>query len=609
MLITIKNKIRGWVAWVVVVIIVIPFALFGIGEYLSTPNDKVIAKVNDKQIMQSEFNKVYNDNKRALQENLGDNYTEETDRILQNSTIASIIKSHMLDSYSKNLNLSVADKELKNHIVSLTEFHDENNNFSLDKYKKIIRLSRYTEESFKEYQKQEILKNQIFYDIKLANIINPKIQNLESKLLNQERKFSYLELDHSKFLKNVSVDNKEITDIYNNNKKNFIKPKTVKVEYLELSINDIKEGIEVDDEALLELYKQEQYNYTIEEKRQASHILIIDKDKANKVLTMVKSGFDFAKLAQKYSEDTGSSEQGGDLGEFGSGVMVPSFEKAVFGLNVGDISELVQSEFGYHIIKLVKIIPENIPEFDDIKQDIKQDYIDKLAEEKLYELTESLANTSYESESLTDVAVEFNSKLNTTDFFSINDINKTNILTAKFVNNAFSDIVYEKEEISPVIEEKDKILVMKMLVKQESRQLELTEVAQDIKDEQLDLKAKKFGIDVLKNIKDKLDSKKQQEVKKLLSKYKLAWTDINWITRQQESELITLVFNLNSKQNSNIFVLEVNNQALLVKLDGVRISPEKNPQINKQISDIHNSMLEDGIINSIVAAQKYEIVR
>ncbi len=609
MLTLIKNKIRGWIAWVIVIIIVIPFALFGIGQYLSAPNDRVIAKINDKKIMQSEFNKIYNNNKRALQENLGDKYTEETDRILQNSTIASIIKSHMLDYYAKDLNLSVTDKELKNHILSLAEFHDDDDNFSLDKYRKIIRLSRYSEASFKEYQKQEILKNQIFDDIELANITIPKIHNLEVGLLNQERKFSYLELDYTKFLQDVNVDNKEITEFYNNNKKDFIKPKTIKVEYLALYIDDIKKDITVDNKILLALYEQEKDNYIIEEKRQASHILIDDKDQANKVLAMANSGDDFSELAQKYSQDTGSNKQGGNLGKFGKGIMVPSFEQAVFSLNVGDISELVPSEFGYHIIKLLKIIPETIPEFDDVKQNIKQDYIDKLAEEKLYELAEDLANASYESDSLADVAKEFNTKLHATGFFSIKDINKSDILTTKFVNNAFSEVVYENNEISPIIEEQDRLLVMKMLAKQESRQLELAEVSENIKNTKLNLKAKKFSTNILNNIKNKLDNKKYQTAKELLLKYKLAWTDVNWITRQQELELVALVFSLNSKQKSNIFVSEVDNQTILIKLDGVRENQQENPKINKQINDIHNAILKDGIINSIVAAQKYEIIR
>jgi peptidyl-prolyl cis-trans isomerase D len=179
--------------------------------------------------------------------------------------------------------------------------------------------------------------------------------NRMQSLNDQQRKFSYIQLNAQDYVEQVKVKSDSIKEFYESKQETFFEPQKIKVDFIELSLKKVAQGITTNEADLLNFYKEEEQRFSTEEERQSQHILVESEELANKITEQIKQGEDFAKLAIKHSKDLGSKDKGGDLGFFSIGVMVPEFEAEVFTMKEGEVSAPVKTDFGYHIIKLNKI--------------------------------------------------------------------------------------------------------------------------------------------------------------------------------------------------------------------------------------------------------------
>jgi peptidyl-prolyl cis-trans isomerase D len=219
-------------------------------------------------------------------------------------------------------------------------------------------------------------------------------------------------------MKQAKVDDAAIKDYYDKNQAEFNVPERARVEYVELSADSLLPRISVSDDEVKKYYADNKAQFGTQEQRDAAHILIsvaaqaseaekqAAKTKAERILKEVKkSPQKFAELARKYSEDPGSASHGGDLGFFGRGMMVKPFDEAVFKLKPGEISGLVKSDFGYHIIKLLAIKPAHVKPLAEVRNSIVQQIKKQKADDKFAELADKFSNTVYEqSDSLKPAA-------------------------------------------------------------------------------------------------------------------------------------------------------------------------------------------------------------
>ena len=204
------------------------------------------------------------------------------------------------------------------------------------------------------------------------------------------------------------------------------------------------------------------------------------------ILKEIRQGGDFSELARIHSKDITSSEEGGDLGLFERELMVPEFDAAVFGMNVGDISDVIKTDYGYHIIKLNEIQPSTLQTFEEVEEQLLALHKKNTNQNALYELQEELSNLAYE-ESIDVVSNQLDLELQTSDFFSELSTEYEEV----FVSTAFSDIVLNDGENSDVIElSKDRFVVMNLVNQQPERQKILDEVENQI-------------VDILRNIRCK----------------------------------------------------------------------------------------------------------
>jgi len=580
MLSSIKNKTKGWLAYLIVGLITVPFALFGVNEYFTGASNVVVASIDDDEISKEAFLAEFNPQKRRLQQKLAEQYNTEFDAVLKQSIINQMIDKRLLNQLAEQMSHATSSSEL-NAIIQANELFQEQGRFSLDKYKNLLRLNGYTPAEYESVRAKELTQNQIKYNLLDSAFMLPsQLQRLQN-LNDQQRKFSYIKLNADDYTNKVTVDAKSVKDYYNNQKESFFEPEQAKIEFVELSLAEIAKTIEATDDELFNFYEDEQARFTSEEERQAQHILLPSKELANKVLDLLGQGVDFDKLAAQYSEDTGSKDSGGDLGLFGRGVMVDAFENAVFAMQEGQLSELVKSDFGYHIIKLNKIQAGSVKPFSEVRSELMQLYTETKAQKDLYNLTEQMANLAYET-NLEELASQMALKISTSDFFT----RTSTQLDSKIVATAFSDVVLNKGENSEVLElDKDRFVVVRLKDKLAQRQKTFDEVKDEINIHLTRLLAKTFVDNVAAQIVTSAKAGDDKSLDQLLDKNSLKWESVDWIKRdttKTDVAIVNKVFALSKPASEPVISaqsLDARN-ALVINLTGVKVSESKTSAAN-----------------------------
>jgi len=580
MLSSIKNKTKGWVAYLIVGLITIPFALFGINEYFTGASNIVVASVDEQEISKEEFLAEFNPQKRRLQQKLAEKYNTDFDTVLKQSIINQMIDRRLLDQLAERMSHATSNSEL-NAIIQTNELFQDQGRFSLEKYKNLLRLNGYSASQYESIRAKELTQNQIKYNLLDSAFMLPsqleKLQNLN----DQQREFSYIKLAADDYTAKVNVDEKSVKDYYQNQKESFFAPEQAKIEFVELSLAEVAKSIDVTDDELFNFYEDDQARFTTEEERQAQHILLETKEMADEVLALLDAGGDFSKLAAQYSQDTGSKDTGGDLGVFGRGVMVDAFEKSAFALQEGQVSGAIKSEFGYHIIKLNKIQAGSVKPFESVKSELTKLYTQAQAQKNLYNLTEQLANLAYEA-SLEEVASQMALKVSVSEFFDRKDTK----LDAKMLAAAFSDVVLNKGDNSEVLElDQDRFVVLRLKQKLPQRQKTFEEVKGEINTHLTRLLAKTFVDNIAAQIVKYSESGDDKSVSQLMDKNSLKWTTLGWVKRDTKKADISIVnkaFSLSKPKSGSVFSAQSldRRNSVVINLTGVKVSNSKTSQAN-----------------------------
>ena len=577
MLSSIKNKTKGWVAYLIVGLITVPFALFGINEYFTGASNVIVANIDDDEISKEEFLSEFNPQKRRLQQKLAEKYDTDFDAVLKHSILNQMIDRRLLDQLAESMSHATTTAEL-NAIIQTNDLFADQGRFSIEKYKQLLRLNGYTPTQYESIKAKELTQNQIKYNLLDSAFILPSQLSRLQQLNDQQRDFSYIQLNANDYTSKVKVDEKSVKDYYDNQKESFFAPEQAKIEFVELSLSEVAKKVSVTDDELFNFYEDEQARFTTEEERQAQHILLEDEKTANKVLNLLTQGGDFAALAVEYSQDTGSKDAAGDLGFFTRGVMVGAFEDSAFTMKEGDLSGLVKSEFGYHIIKLNKIKPGVVKSFESVKSELTELYTQSQAQKDLYNLTEQMANLAYEA-NLEELANQMNLELQTTEFFD----RQNSKLDTKLVSTTFSDVVFNKGENSQVLElGDDRFVVVNLKDKLSKRQKSFKEVKGEINTHLTSLLAKTFVDNIATQIAKSSEAGDSDSVKKLMDKNSLAWVEVGLVKRDSnkaESAIISKVFALPHPDSSPVYSAQSLNSrsAIVINLSAIKVAKDQVP--------------------------------
>ena len=449
--------------WVKIILglIILSFVFAGVGSYLAGGSEQVAAKVDDREISQREFEMAYQNERNRMQAQLGDYFSTLMGdpayvQQFRRSVLDRMVNDLLIEQRANELGLRISDQQVRQTILSMPEFQRDGA-FDNDQYNALLRRSGLTPDMFAESMRTDLLRQQLLLaiqgsDFALGNEVTSLI-----KLERQEREIRTLTLDVAEFTNKAEVTDEEAQAYYEQNPLQFTRPDQVKAAYIELSGTNLKETLNVSEDDAKAYYDENQNKYGTAEQRQASHILVQGKGseaktKAENLLSELNNGADFAELAKTSSDDTFSGKDGGKLDWFERGVMDPAFEEAAFGLNKGEISGVVESDFGYHIIKLDDIKEPQVKPFADVRDEILAELREQRAAEAFYDLQTQLAEKAFEMpDSLEDAAEAVDATVQTTDFISQSDA--PGVLANPAVQQAlFSPEVREDGLNSDVIE-------------------------------------------------------------------------------------------------------------------------------------------------------------
>ncbi|MCG7495825.1 peptidylprolyl isomerase [Vibrio sp. Of7-15] len=455
----IREGTNGLAVKIILSLIIFSFVFAGVGSYLVGGTQSIAAKVGDREISRNEFEQVYQNERNRMQSQLGEYFSTllgdpQYVQQLRQNILDRMVNDVLLEQRASTLGLRISDEQIRQTIVTMPSFQN-NGAFDKDVYAAALRRAGYTPDSFAEYLRQDMTRTQLISALQSSDFALPSEIALQGELETQQREIRTITLDVAKFAENADISEQDIQAYYDENQEQFMRPEQVKVAYIELSGNTLKSQVKVTDAEADDYYLESLDKYSTAEKRKVSHIMVEgdDEARAQSLLDRVNAGEDFAAVAKDSSDDTFSAQDGGALDWFERGVMDPAFEDAAYDLAAaGDVSGLVKSEFGYHIIKLDDIEKPTTKPFSEVKAEIIAQLQDEKAVDRFYELQTTLAEVAFEMpDSLDDAALAIDATVSKTEFFARGGAPE--VLSAPAVQQAiFSPEVREDGLNSEVIE-------------------------------------------------------------------------------------------------------------------------------------------------------------
>ena len=465
MLQTIRERAQGWIAWAIVVLISIPFALWGIQSYLGIGGEPVVASVNGVDITQRAFDYRYREVRAQLRERLGAAYRPGLfdEKTLRAKVLDQMIRDNLLLQVSHDMGLRASDRELRAAIMANPAFQKDGR-FDDATYQRALQLRGTRPPEFENGLRQQIVSTQLGRAVVASAFVTSKELDQAIRLQGQKRKISYFVVPKDRFKTDAKLTDQTIEAYYRAHQALFKVPERVKLQYLVLNAASMAPKETPSDDDLRQLYESEIDRFTQPERRDVRHILItVDpnadaataeaaKARIMAIRKTIESGADFAKVAKEDSQDPGSAAQGGDLGFIEKGLMDPAFDQAAFALKQGQLSEPVRTRFGYHLIQVTKIDPAKVKPLAEVKDQLLAQAKKRQSEGAYYDLAEKLANLTFESpDSLEPAAKALGLKVQTTGWIERSG-GKGIFANPKVVAAAFSDDVLKDRHNSEVIE-------------------------------------------------------------------------------------------------------------------------------------------------------------
>ena len=493
MLDKLREGAQGKVAKVILGLIILSFALAGVGSYLNGPARTAPATVNGNDISSAALENAYRNERARMESQMGESFSQlaanpDYMKQFRRGVLDRLIDQALFDSKARELGLRVSDEQIKQAIVAMPEFA-EDGKFNNDRYLQLIRRAGMTPEMFRDSLRQDMVRQQLMGALLGTEFaLKGEAEQLD-KLYNQTRDLRLVRLAAAAYLGDVKVSDEEVEQYYKANSSHFMNDEQVKVDYLLLDAATLGKDVKVSEQDAQDYYDQHQDLFQRAERRHVAHILIpFGKDekaaeqKAEAVLAKAKAGEDFAALAKADSSDTFSAKKGGELDWFEKGVMDPAFEKAAFALaKTGDLSTVVKSPFGFHVIKLLGVEPAQTKPFADVKAEtISRLQADK-AQELFFAEQQKMADSSFENPDSLDLTADtMGLKVQSTGYFSQADA-PAPLNDPKALSAAFSEQLRDDNTNSDVFELADgKALVMHITGHQPKAAKPLAEVKEQV---------------------------------------------------------------------------------------------------------------------------------
>jgi len=405
---------------VILALITLPFLFFGLDSYfLNDGSEGAIATVNHMQISQQEFTQALRERQDLLRKLAGGraDAAQLDSHELRQAVLESIIRQRLLLERAQRSGMTVSARQLQEVIGEIPAFQ-EDGKFSYAQYERVLKSQGMTPLMFEGRVRQQIVMQQLDDAYTDTNFVPRTLAERLTRIAEQQREVSQAVIPAERFVAQVKLEDDAAKKYYESHQDEFRVPEQVRVEYVALSMDNLMAQAKVDSAEIKKYYEEHRKQFEVKESRQASHILITAdpaggadakqkaRARAQEIYDQVKQKPEgFADLARKYSQDPGSAGKGGDLGYFTHGSMVKGFDDAVFKMKPGEISPPVESEYGYHIIKLTGVRPGRASSIEEVSGQLAGEVRKQQASRAYAELAEKFNNVVFEqSDSLKPAA-------------------------------------------------------------------------------------------------------------------------------------------------------------------------------------------------------------
>ncbi|MBS3670594.1 SurA N-terminal domain-containing protein [Vreelandella boliviensis] len=479
MLQSIRDGSRSWGAKIIIGVMVAAMALFGIeslfGLFGSDPNE--VASVNGQPIMRQQ---VELEVQRALRSG---QVPPEQERALRNDMLDQLITQQLLSQYAEEGGFAVSEQQLDQLIVSLPEFHDQDGRFSAEVFRNRLAGAGYTPVSFREELRIDIQRQHLQQGLAFSDFSLPNEQERLAELQRQQRSFRYVVLDGDDLDVDIDVSDDDLQAYYDAHQERYERPEQVRLEYVLIDRQTMAEERDVDEEVLRDAWREQNRDAD----RRVSHIMVTfgnerTRDEAQQLAETARealeSGESFADTALRYSDDTASAEEGGDLGVISRGFFGDTFDDAAFGLEEGDVSQPVEMDNAFHIIQVTDI---QGPTFEEQRDELAREVALREVDDEFNQRVQQLIDESFAADDLQSVADELDLTLQESDWLARDDEVEGVLSEPGVMSAAFSNDVFEEGYNSEVIElDQDRRLVLRVAEKRDATLLPLDEVREDV---------------------------------------------------------------------------------------------------------------------------------
>ena len=603
MLERIREGSQGPWAMAIIVLIVLSFVFAGVSSYVSSSGVTAAAEVNGEEISQQDVERAYQSQRARLEaqfgESIGALFSDENYlRDFRLNVLDRLIADTLVLQKAEELGLRVSDKQIREAIVQMPEFQTAGT-FDNERYLMLLRQNGFQPASFSNYMRQQMTREQLARAVSASDFALPTEVTLANALQQQTRNAEYLIVDSAPFASEVELSDEEVNTFYEANLAQFDTQEKVNIAYVILSVDDLKGDVTVSDEEVEQYYTENNLLYKTAEERRVSHIIIefgddeaAAKAKAEALVAELANGADFATLAQENSDDTFTAENGGDLDFITAGMMDEAFDDAAFSLaQVGDVSDVVETEFGYHIIKLTDIKPEEVTPLAEVSEEIRNQLATDKATDRFYSLQNDMANLAFEvPDTLEDVAGVANKPVKETGLVSAQLVPAP--LNVPAVTSRVFDPAFIEEGLnSDLIElDDDTIAFVRIAEHEPQRTQSLDEVRTRILAQLRAEKAQQAAADWATNVVEQIKAGETPSLE--LGDVTLSWESKEALTRtsgELPRALVETLFTLGNAAPDNIDIAELGSGDVgIVKVTGINepeaLSEEDSAALAQQIA-------------------------
>jgi peptidyl-prolyl cis-trans isomerase D len=462
---------------------VLPFMFWGIESYRSIGGEGYVAIVEGEEISRREYEQALRDHHERLRAMLGANFNSAMlDSFeIKNSVLERLIQQRLLQREAMANGFAVLDSHLIKTLQEVPAFQKDGK-FSKKQYDDLLKAQGLTAAIFESRVRQELLLQQLLDGYSEYAFVPKLIADKVRYLSEVQREIHLSQITPDQFLSQVTPEEADITAYYEEHKPDFDLPERARVEYLVLTLDAVAKNETVSEEATNAYFEEHKNEFDQEEERKASHILIsvladaieeekqAAREKANGILEQVRQDPEqFAEIAKRSSDDPGSAMRGGDLGFFGRGVMVKSFEDKIFSMQLDEISDIVETDFGFHVIKLTAVKEEKQATLNEAREQIEKKLKLEMVANVFGEIAEDFRNTVYEQGDSLQAAVEkFELSTETSDWITRNAAEPAILANDALLLAIFSEDVIKNKRNTEAIEVSPDTFVSARIVEHKS---------------------------------------------------------------------------------------------------------------------------------------------